>query len=187
MTDITDLKRTSPKRKKESDENPSWWPFVLWAAVVVIFWLSSAKILSYLYPKITFADSYGAVNTLFAGLAFAGVIYSIILQGEELRLQRKEIRESREELARTAKAQHISAQLAALTHLIHESEAQIDDFKDRQSKRVGGEHTARQLTSWVNIRRRLMDELIKLMGELSPPGGEVRWGETMKSLREVMK
>jgi hypothetical protein len=45
----------------------------------------------------TFGDMFGAVNTLFSGLAFAGVIYAIILQGRELELQREELRASRKE------------------------------------------------------------------------------------------
>lgn len=45
-----------------------------------------------------FADVYGAVvGTFFAGLAFAGVIWTI-------RLQQRELKETREELARTADA-----------------------------------------------------------------------------------
>ncbi len=42
-----------------------------------------------------FGDAFGALNTLFAGLAFAGVIVTLMLQQQELRLQREEIRESR--------------------------------------------------------------------------------------------
>ena len=50
-------------------------------------------------------DMTGAINTLFSGLAFVGVIYAIVLQKEELRLQRKELIWTREELQRTADAQ----------------------------------------------------------------------------------
>ena len=41
---------------------------------------------------------FGAVNALFTGLAFAGVIFTIMLQKTELSLQRKELRETRSEL-----------------------------------------------------------------------------------------
>lgn len=43
-------------------------------------------------------DSAGAVNGLFSALAFAGVIYAILLQKHELRLQRKELEMTRDEL-----------------------------------------------------------------------------------------
>ena len=41
------------------------------------------------------------INALFAGLAFAGVIYAIILQNKELTFQREELKLQREELANT--------------------------------------------------------------------------------------
>lgn len=45
----------------------------------------------------TFGDSFGALNALFSGFAFAGIIYTIFLQKQELKLQRKELRQTREE------------------------------------------------------------------------------------------
>ncbi|MGR2827520.1 hypothetical protein FY048_18750 [Acinetobacter sp. 1124_18A] len=42
----------------------------------------------------TYGDSYGALNTLFSGLAFAFLILSLYLQGNEIRDQQKEIRHS---------------------------------------------------------------------------------------------
>ncbi|MFK5915574.1 MAG: hypothetical protein QM484_14500 [Woeseiaceae bacterium] len=53
----------------------------------------------------TFGDMFGAVNTLFSGLAFAGVIYAILLQSKELELQREELKLTREELSKSASAQ----------------------------------------------------------------------------------
>ncbi len=46
----------------------------------------------------TFGDMFGAVNTLFSGLAFAGIIFAISLQSKELELQRSELELTREEL-----------------------------------------------------------------------------------------
>lgn len=45
-----------------------------------------------------FGDKFGAVNALFSGLAFAGLIYTIILQKDELSLQREELKQTREEM-----------------------------------------------------------------------------------------
>jgi hypothetical protein len=47
-----------------------------------------------------FGDMFGAVNTLFSGLAFAGLIYAIFLQRKELELQRDELKLTRTELNR---------------------------------------------------------------------------------------
>ncbi|WP_146180620.1 hypothetical protein [Limnohabitans curvus] len=55
-----------------------------------------------------FGDVFGVVNALFSGLAFAGLIYTVFLQREELSLQRKELELTRLELQRTAKAQEQS-------------------------------------------------------------------------------
>ena len=45
----------------------------------------------------TFGDQFGAVNALFSGLAFAGLIYTIILQRRDLKLQREEMRDQTKE------------------------------------------------------------------------------------------
>ncbi len=46
----------------------------------------------------TFGDMFGAVNALFSGLAFAGLIATLLYQREELKLQREELAQTREEL-----------------------------------------------------------------------------------------
>lgn len=53
----------------------------------------------------TFGDMFGGVNALFSGLAFAGIIITILLQSKELSLQRKELHNTTIELQRTATAQ----------------------------------------------------------------------------------
>lgn len=55
-----------------------------------------------------FGDIFGAVNALFSGLAFAGVIFAILLQREDIALQREELTLTRQELARSAHAQEQS-------------------------------------------------------------------------------
>src|SRR5437868_5457137 len=43
-----------------------------------------------------FGDMFGAVNALFTALAFAGLIYTVLLQRDQLALQQQEIIESGE-------------------------------------------------------------------------------------------
>ncbi|MBO6184156.1 MAG: putative phage abortive infection protein [Chryseobacterium sp.] len=45
----------------------------------------------------TFGDMFGSVNAIYSGLAFAGIIITIYLQSHELKLQRKELRDTRRE------------------------------------------------------------------------------------------
>ncbi|MDY3339509.1 hypothetical protein PG279_10030 [Riemerella anatipestifer] len=81
----------------------------------------------------TLGDMFGGLNTLFSGLAFCGIIISILLQSSELKMQRDEIKQNREELKNSVKAQKaqseslhrqaenlkISAKLSALNTLVN--------------------------------------------------------------------
>ena len=81
---------------------------------VVLLWLVGAMGvylgLSSWQERGTFGDMFGAANALFSGLAFAGVIYAIYLQKEELSLQRKELELTRGELRRSAEAHEETAE-----------------------------------------------------------------------------
>ncbi len=46
-------------------------------------------------------DSYGAINSLFSGLALAGIVISIYMQSQDLKLNREELKLTRAELALT--------------------------------------------------------------------------------------
>ncbi|MDC0176825.1 hypothetical protein OAJ14_01540 [Polaribacter sp.] len=80
--------------------------------IVVIIWVASATLIIYgldnWSDRGTFGDLFGAVNGLFAGLAFAGLIYTIVLQKRDLELQKNEIQLNRNELKRSSKAQEKS-------------------------------------------------------------------------------
>ena len=75
-----------------------WWPLVLLMVAVIVIWLLWWWIFYHDPDRGTFGDMFGGVNTLFSGLAFAGVIYAIFLQRKELELQREELVQTREEL-----------------------------------------------------------------------------------------
>ena len=68
-----------------------------------------------------FGDSFGILNSLFSGLAFVGIIITILLQRDELRLQRIE-------LARSSSAQEQSARLTALSQLLSNYNAHIAEY-----------------------------------------------------------
>ena len=86
----------------DDSKKVSWWPLVLTVLLVIIFW-GLLGTLSYWWhckvePGGKFWDSFGAINALFAGLAFAVVIYAILLQKKELELQREELQATRNEI-----------------------------------------------------------------------------------------
>ncbi len=61
-------------------------------------------------------DTFGLINTLFSGLAFAGIIITILLQRIELQEQRKELRLTREEF-----------QVNRVTNIIYKQIQRIDN------------------------------------------------------------
>lgn len=97
---------------------PRWarWP-IGWIAfwIVVGLWLviggATAWFSFYGKAELTgqFGDTFGVANSLFSGLAFAGVIATLLLQRSELQLQRQELGMTRQELRRTAQAQEASS------------------------------------------------------------------------------
>lgn len=82
-------------------ENPVSISVVRLFLVIFVFWL----VVGYAIPMAVFSDPgafgdmFGAVNALFSGLAFAGVIYAMFLQKRELGYQREELQNTRLELA----------------------------------------------------------------------------------------
>ena len=116
------------------EKGTSLWPWIaIFAgagAVVTILWLISwALITRQLGNPMNpgpFGDMFGAVNSLFSGLAFAGIIVAILMQRQELKLQR-------EELARSTKAQEaqeralvIAARLDANVALLERAGRQME-------------------------------------------------------------
>jgi len=76
-----------------------------------------------------FGDSFGSVNALFAGLAFAGVIIAIFLQSRELQLQREELECNREELKRSADAQDQTQQALYMSAYLNAVASTLDGLE----------------------------------------------------------
>lgn len=81
--------------------------------IVIIIWVITYFIMQQIDKPNEVGDSYGALNTLFSGLAFAGIIISIFMQNQELAMQRDEIILNRDELIETRK--EISNQAVQMT------------------------------------------------------------------------
>lgn len=97
------------------EQKSASWQFLWIILGVSVIWILGAALIHFgpiegtLEQKGSIGDSFGSINALFAGLAFAGVVYAILLQREELRLQREELKMTRFELARAASAQEASS------------------------------------------------------------------------------
>ena len=79
----------------DSRGDRSWLVPAILIAVVILVMVGANHYIPELYDKPNgageFGDMFGGVNALFSGLAFAGVIYAILLQRRELQLQREEL------------------------------------------------------------------------------------------------
>ncbi len=76
------------------------WIYVSFSCVTLL-WAASLLLIPIFKEhneRGAFGDMFGAVNALFSGLAFAGIIISILLQNKELKLQREELEQTRDEL-----------------------------------------------------------------------------------------
>lgn len=87
--------------KKETKSRLWIWILIAIIGVIALWGLSWWGINKYIDSPTnqgTFGDMFGAVNSLFSGLAFAGLIVTLLYQKEELKLQREELAQTREEL-----------------------------------------------------------------------------------------
>lgn len=100
--------------------------FLVIFAVWLVYWIfvRNYEFLKFVNSGV-FGDSFGALNALFSGWAFAGIIITIFMQREELKLQRNELSLQRVETKRLADAQEASkealrktARLSALSALL---------------------------------------------------------------------
>lgn len=86
------------KEIKSKETNILLWGFMA-VLFVIIFLVITLFFLKDVPDRGTFGDMFGSVNALFSGLAFAGIIFTILLQSKELKYQRYELQATREEFA----------------------------------------------------------------------------------------
>lgn len=72
----------------------SLWPVIIALVIAVGLWLANLWYGSHLegVERGLFGDMFGAVNALFSGMAFVGVIYAISMQRHEIAIAKEEIR-----------------------------------------------------------------------------------------------
>ena len=76
----------------DDSEKARWWP-LLTIFGVILLWILTIIVLPMFFPDISergqFGDSFGAINALFSGLAFAGAIWAILMKKKELARQQE--------------------------------------------------------------------------------------------------
>ncbi|CAI3162879.1 hypothetical protein MWMV17_MWMV17_03458 [Acinetobacter calcoaceticus] len=133
---MSSKKYPNSKKKKSSDWKGFIYCFLL---IISVFgmWVGFPYALPHLHTITntatygTFGDSFGALNTLFSGLAFATLIITLILQSKELQLQRKAVQDQQLEIE---KSNDIAEQQVLITEQQAEllekqiKEAQVQNF-----------------------------------------------------------
>jgi hypothetical protein len=88
--------------KEEKLNEVSYKPLFFFFFLIILLWLFAwhfvGSSLNSWDERGAFGDMFGAINALFSGLAFGGVIFAILLQRKELELQRQELVQTRDEL-----------------------------------------------------------------------------------------
>jgi len=116
---------------------------------------------------------FGVVNAFFSACAFAGIIFTILLQREELELQREELKLTRAELKRSAlaqekseyalscqaKAANLSAQLSSISHLIQYTNSEIEPLQQMRSRGLNVQDCNGKLDVLMMKRQKLFAQL----------------------------
>jgi hypothetical protein len=159
------------------------WKNAFWAVVLLWFGIGLTPMLLFGSWEVRgqVGDMFGAVNSLFSGLAFAGVILAIFLQREELALQREELKMTREELKRSAEAQEESSQALKQQVAALRATAQLTAINqqlaslDAQTARMGDSTKAFKRVMSSGVRERLLGhqaEILQRLGVEGHQGGE---------------
>lgn len=100
--------------------------------VVIILWVINWKVLNDYKPDVrgTHGDMFGAVNAIFSGLAFSGIILSLYMQRIELKIQRKELKLTRKEVKRTNREFRLQNQTMETQKFENQYYKMIDLHKD---------------------------------------------------------
>ncbi|WP_299829065.1 putative phage abortive infection protein [uncultured Roseobacter sp.] len=90
---------------RETDEKGAHFGlFFLALFFVVVAWLLNIAILLRNEDRGVYGDMFGAVNSVFSGFAFAGVVYAIVLQRYEVAISREELLRTKEIMEHQAAA-----------------------------------------------------------------------------------
>jgi hypothetical protein len=94
---------------------------LLWSVNLIVYILSSDHDIG------KFGDVFGAVNSLFSGLAFVGIIISIRMQSSELQLQNKQLSLQSKELKLQRKELKLQREELEDTRLVLEGQSKLMD------------------------------------------------------------
>jgi hypothetical protein len=100
-----------------------------------------------------FGDSFGMLTSFFSGLAFAGVLLTLYIQGKELSLQRLE-------MAKSNRSQEKAAQLTALIALLEHCKSNIDSTEKLRDTGYSNQAHLNQLGVELGEYKKKRDALV---------------------------
>lgn len=129
-------------KKITKGEKKYYWILGIAITTILIIWYSNYIILKELPfdERGTFGDMFGNINALFSGLALAGIIFTILLQRQELKLQRMELKETRKEFQiqnRTLKLQRFENTFFQMISIHHQIVNDIDIISQASKTKSG--------------------------------------------------
>jgi len=133
--------------------------FILICTGFIGLWLLTPHLIEYagkhnLMPSAdspgVFGDQFGSINSLFTGLAFVALLFTIYQQSHDLKIQQSDLALSLEEMRKSADAQTaqvrintLSSLLSSLPLLIREEENRVNHIAS--SSTIGSDFTATEL------------------------------------------
>lgn len=140
--------------------------------IQIIFGVTAHKIFGDWRDSGTFGDTFGAINSLFSALAFAALIYTIILQSRELKLQREELSLTRDQLADSAKSQRDQAKYMLLATQISAAISKQEIYASHYvNQKQFPEHERHSLGEMRNHLKSLMDATDSLVSDAAKKTG----------------
>jgi hypothetical protein len=89
--------------ENDPERSLKWYHLLIFIGVIGLWGFSWWYVSKYQADPGAFGDMFGSINALFSGLAFAGIIITIILQSQELKEQRRELKLTRREFKKQNK------------------------------------------------------------------------------------
>ncbi|MBK8567704.1 MAG: hypothetical protein IPN76_31390 [Saprospiraceae bacterium] len=141
-------------KNNKKDNDWSWLWFIGVSIGALIIWSRTIQIGTYISKNCLpeghglslgeIGDMYGSVNAIFSGLAFAGIIITILLQRKELKSQREELEDTRKEF-----------EITRITNLIFKQLDRIDSTVSKLSFSHKGGHAITGIFSLQDINQEI--------------------------------
>ena len=145
--------------------------FITAAVVVVCLWAVSWGLIWAFEEDPTvrgqFGDMFGAVNALFSGLAFAGVVVVIFLQRRDLEVQQKMLSLQMEELRASREAQESQVKALTITAKINARSALLANRNVQFQSSAYYEDNPEAAQDWQTGQMKILNQLLKELDDSS--------------------